>query len=94
MFNLLYSSTNKQLLENNLCNQISHSESHKNFSITNESHHVPITKSILIVVSKDEWDTKEGPGKSIKNVCGMAKGTWHGKRYLASQAEVTLNSSM
>jgi len=25
------------------------------------------TKSTLFVVSKDEWDTKEGPGKSMKN---------------------------
>jgi len=39
------------------------------------------------VVNKDEWDTKEGRGKSMKNalhVQGMAKGT--------SQAEATLNS--
>jgi len=35
-------------------------------------------------VNKDEWDTKEGCGKSMKNACGMAKGT--------SQAEATLNS--
>jgi len=25
------------------------------------------TKSTPFVVSKDEWDTKEGPGKSMKN---------------------------
>jgi len=33
---------------------------------------------------KDEWDTKEGRGKSMKNASGMAKGT--------SRAEATLNS--
>jgi len=31
------------------------------------SHHVPATKSTLFVVNKDEWDTKEGRGKSMKN---------------------------
>ena len=46
-----------------------------------------ITKSILSVVSKDEWDTKEDTGKSMKNalyVCGMPKGT--------SRAEAMSNS--
>jgi len=28
---------------------------------------MPTTKSTLFMVSKDEWDTKEGTGKSIKN---------------------------
>jgi len=32
------------------------------------SHHMPTTKSTPFVVSKDKWDTKEGPGKSMKNV--------------------------
>jgi len=29
---------------------------------------VPTTKSIPFMGSKDEWDTKEYPGKSMKNV--------------------------
>jgi len=29
---------------------------------------VPTIKSTLFAVSKDEWNTKEGPGKSMKNV--------------------------
>jgi len=29
---------------------------------------MPTTKSTLFLVSKDEWDTKEGTGKSVKNV--------------------------
>jgi len=29
---------------------------------------VPTTKSTPFVGSKDEWDTKEDPGKSMKNV--------------------------
>jgi len=45
----------------------------------NESHHVPTTKSTLFMVSKNEWYTKEGTGKSMKNALyvqmysGMAK---------------------
>jgi len=31
---------------------------------TNGSHHMQLT---LFVVNKDEWDTKEGCGKSMKN---------------------------
>jgi len=48
---------------------------------------VPTTKSTPFVVSEDERDTKEGPGKSMKMHCmysGMAKGT--------SQAEAMSNS--
>ena len=30
-----------------------------------------ITKSMLIVVSKDEWDTKQDTGKSMKNALCM-----------------------
>jgi len=40
---------------------------------------VPTTKSTSFVMSEDEWDSKEGPGKSTKNVlyiyCGVPKGT-------------------
>jgi len=32
------------------------------------------------VVSKDEWDTKEGPGKSMKNALYVQQ---HGKRPLS-----------
>jgi len=42
----------------------------------NGSHHKPITKFTLSTVRKDEWDTKEGTGKSMKNALyGMEKGT-------------------
>jgi len=33
----------------------------------NGSHHVPTTKLILLAASKDEWYTKEGTGKFMKN---------------------------
>jgi len=51
----------------------------------NGSHHVPTTKSTLFVVNKDEWYTKEGHARSMKNALyGMAKGT--------SRAEATSNN--
>jgi len=37
------------------------------------------------VVNKDEWDTKEGHGKSMKNAL-------HAQRYGTSWAEAMLNS--
>jgi len=33
----------------------------------NRSHHVHTAKLTLFMVSKDEWDTKEGTGKSMKS---------------------------
>jgi len=56
-------------------------------SITNGSHHVATTKLTLFVVNKDEWDTKEGHGKSMKNALYV-------QRYAkdTSWAEVMLNS--
>jgi len=47
---------------------------------------MPTTKSTLFVVSKDERDTKEGLGKSMKNTLYVQ---WYGKG--TSQAEA-LNS--
>jgi len=45
---------------------------------------VPTTKSTLFVVSKDEWDTKEGTCKSMKNALHV--------QWYTSQAEVISNS--
>jgi len=43
-------------------------------------------KSTLFIVSKDEWDTKEGTDKSMKNALYAQ---WYGKG--TSWAEATLN---
>jgi len=40
---------------------------------------MPTTKSTLFVVNKDEWDTKEATGKSMKNALHVQ---WCGKRHL------------
>jgi len=44
------------------------------------SHHAPTTKLTLFVVNKDDWDTKEGIGKSMKNALHAQ---WYGKRHLS-----------
>ena len=46
----------------NLCNQSSHYEKYERFPLQREA----ITWT-LFAVSKDEWDTKENSGKSMKN---------------------------
>jgi len=51
----------------------------KNFYNQNGSQHMPTTKSTLFVVSKDEWDTKEGTGEFMKNALHVR---WYGKRHL------------
>jgi len=69
-FNPLHSRTNQQLFEKHLCNQSHHYEKYRWFllqiEVTNGGHHMPATKSACFTVSKDEWDTKENTGKSIK----------------------------
>jgi len=48
---------------------------------------VPTKKLTSFVVSKDEWDTKEDPGKSMKNALYLQR---HSKS--TSKAEATSNS--
>jgi len=55
---------NQQLFKKNFCNQSGHYENYGGFD---GSHHVPTTKSTLFVVNKDEWYTKEGHAKFMKN---------------------------
>jgi len=64
LFNSLHSSMNQELCEKNLCNQGSHYK--KYTPLCKGSHRVPTTKSTLFTVSKDEWNTKEDTGKSLK----------------------------
>jgi len=50
-------------------------------SVTNGSHHVPTTKSTLFMVNKkDEWDIKEGHGKSMKSALHVQQ---YGKMHLS-----------
>ena len=44
-----------------------------------------IAKSALFTVSKDEWDTKENTGKSMKNALYVL---WYAKRHLLDRSDV------
>jgi len=53
-----------ELFKKHLCNQNSHYEKHL---LCKGSHHV-VPPNQHFTVSKDEWNTKEGTGKLMKNV--------------------------
>jgi len=70
-------------VKKNFCNnQSSHYENYGRF---NGSHHVPTTKSTLFMVNKDEWYTKDGHAKSIKNALYVQR---YGKRHLLSWSDI------
>jgi len=48
-------------------------------------YHTSATKLTLFVVSKDEWDKKEGTGKSMKNALYVKR---YGKRHLSSWNDI------
>jgi len=74
MFNSLHSNTNQELFEKRLCNQGSH---HEKYRQSQRKPSLATTKSTFFTVSKDEWNTKEDTGKSLKN-------TLHVLRYALS----------
>jgi len=72
MFHSLHSSTNQKLFEKHLCNKSTHYEKYGQFFVTQRkpSHAKKLRttiKSTLFIISKDEWNTKEDTGKSLKN---------------------------
>ena len=61
MFNPLHSITNQELFKK-------HKVATRMISVKKGSYHMlPGAKLTLFAVSKDEWDTKEDTGKSMKN---------------------------
>jgi len=66
VFNPLYINTNQQLLEKKVATM----------KIMDDF----CSKSTLFVVSKDEWNTKEGTDNSMKNALYAQ---WYGKRHLS-----------
>jgi len=79
MFDSLHSSTNQELLETHLHNKSSHYENYGRFLVTQRK------PSTLFTVSKDEWNTKEDTGKSLKNVLHVL---WCAKRPLLGWSDV------
>jgi len=79
MFNPLCSSTNQQLFKKNFCNQSS--------QITDDfcNKWKPSRAYHKINSEQNEWDTKEGRGKSMKNAFYVQ---WYGKRQLSGWSDV------
>ena len=65
-FNPLHSIANQELFKKHLCNQSSHYENYRQFSLQREAT-CATAKLTPFTVSEDEWDTKEDTGKSMKN---------------------------
>ena len=70
---------NQELFEKHLCNQNSHYEYTGNFRYKGKPS-CATAKSTLFAVSKDEWDTKEDTGKSMKNALYIL---WYAKGHLS-----------
>ena len=66
MFNPLHSSTNQELFESTSAIKIATTKSMGDFCCEGKPS-CATAKSTLFAVSKDEWDTKENAGKSMKN---------------------------
>jgi len=68
MFDSLHSSMSHEVFEKHLCNKSSHYEKSDYFSFRRQRKpSCATTKLMLFIVSKDEWNTKEDTGKSLKN---------------------------
>jgi len=76
-------STNQQLFKKNFCNQSSCCENHGRFPYKWKPSYA-YHKIDTFVVSQDEWDTKEGTGKSMKNALHVQ---WCGKKYLSGGSD-------
>ena len=78
MFNSLHSSTNQELFESISAIKIDTVKNTDDFHYKGKSSRAT-TKLTLFTVSKDEWDTKEDTGKSMKNALYILP---YAKRYL------------
>ena len=58
---------NQELFDKHLCYQNSCYEKYGRFPLREGKPSRAIAKLTLFAVSKDEWDTKEDAGKSMKN---------------------------
>ena len=72
------------LFEKHLCNQNSHYKNMDDFRNEGKPS-CAITKSTLFTVSKDEWDTKEDTGKSMKYALYVLR---YAKKHLSGRSDV------
>jgi len=80
VFDSLHSSTNQELFEKHLCNKSRHYEKYGRSLVMQRKPSHANTKLTLFTVSKDEWNTKEGTGKSLKNALHVLR---YAKRHLS-----------
>ena len=80
VFNPLHSSMNQELFKKHLCYQNSHYDKYGRFPLREGKPSRAIAKSTLFAVSKDERDTKEDTGKSMKNALYVLR---YAKRHLS-----------
>jgi len=78
MFNPLINSTNQQLLKRTFVIKVATTDDFRN-------KWKPSRAMTLFVVNKDEWDTKEGCGKSMKNALHVQQ---YAKRHLLDWSDV------
>ena len=78
--NPLHNSTNQELFDKHLCYQNSRYEKYGRFPLCEGKPSRAIAKLTLFTVSKDEWDTKEDTGKSMKNALYVLR---YAKRHLS-----------
>jgi len=72
----------QKLSEKYFCHQSTHYEKYgRDFCYEK----MPSSKSTLFTFSKDEWNTKEDAGKSMKNALDVL---WCAKRHLLGQSDV------
>ena len=88
MFNPLHNILIQELFEKHLCNQNRHYEKDGRFLLQRKPSNAT-AKSTLFAVSKDEWDTKEDTGKSMKNALYVLR---FAKRHLSGQSDIEKSS--
>ena len=79
MFNPLHNITNQELFESTSAIKVATMKNTNNFHYEGKPSRAT-AKSTLFAVSKDEWDTKEDSGKSMRNALYVL---WYAKRHLS-----------
>ena len=84
MFNPLHNVTNQELFEKHSAIKVATMKNTDDFHFVGKPLRAT-TKSTLFAVSKDEWDTKEDAGKSMKNALYVLQ---YAKRRLLGQSDI------
>ena len=76
---------NQELFDKHLCYQNSRYEKYRRLPLREGKPLRAIAKLTLFTVSKDEWDTKEDTGKSMKNALYVLR---YAKRHLSERSDI------